>query len=343
MDKRQHILFIFLIISTFSLSSCAKRSYQRVYRGSTMGTTYNITIYTGRNTNIDLLQKNTEKILAEINQQMSTYDSTSLISKFNKSKANVGMQIPEDFASVVEKALRIASDTSGIYDPTIGPLVNVWGFGPTSTRHKPSIQDIKKAMSLVGFQKINLTKNNNLYTLSKSIDGVELDLSSIAKGFAVDKISTFLTYEGHQNHLVEIGGEMRSAGNKNGNDWIVGIERPVMNKRSIIRYFALQNTSLATSGNYRNYFEEDKHIYAHTLDPFTGYPAPTTLLSVSVLASSCAMADGLSTALMAMGEEKATQYVTAHNIDALFIVRGEDQFLQTISFGKFKELVKEEE
>ncbi|MCB1197840.1 MAG: FAD:protein FMN transferase [Deltaproteobacteria bacterium] len=300
-----------------------------------MGTTYNISVYTKKRAVFLSLQKDIDALLTDINQQVSTYIPTSQISQVNTSSKNIPMVIGKHFAPPLRTALDIAKSTDGIYDPTIGPLVNLWGFGPHKTQKKPSEADIAQALASIGYQYVDLRMENGIATISKLKDDIQIDLSSVAKGYAVDQIAEYLLQRGFINHLVEIGGEMRALGKKGPHPWIVAIEKPIEGVRSPYKGFPLLNHSLATSGNYRNYFTQDHVNYAHTLHPKTGQPATSSLLSASVMHKSCMQADALATALMAMGDQKAIAYVEKHKLDVFLIFRDEQHGLRHKKFGMF--------
>lgn len=249
-----------------------------------------------------------EKILKSVNQEMSTYIPDSNISQFNKKPANQKTKIPKDFYNVLDYSLKLAKETSGSFDPTVGPLVNLWGFGPSKDRRKPSEKKIKEALKKVGYSKLVLEKKSSDFLLSKSQKDLYLDLSATAKGYAVDKISKMLISRQFNNHLVDIGGELKASGSKNSDNWRVAIETPGLESGGIEKVVELKNTSIATSGSYRNFFTEDGVRYNHTIDTKTGKSLRSDLVSVSVLHSSCMQADGLATALMTMGFEKAKEF-----------------------------------
>lgn len=251
------------------------------------------------------IKEDFEKILKNLNRQMSTYIKDSEISQFNQLEKNKDFKISSDFAKVLEFSLSLSKKTNGIFDPTVGPLVNLWGFGPSANKRVPSKSEIDKALQKVGFKKIKLKKVGKDFFISKTQDGLGLDLSATAKGFAVDKLSDYLKAQQLANHLVDIGGELKASGNKNGEAWLVAIETPNPSGGGIQKTIALKNKAIATSGSYRNFFTEKGVRYNHTINPKTGASVQSDLVSSSVISSSCMESDGYATALMALGYEKA--------------------------------------
>lgn len=318
------------------LTACEPRGEIRTITGDTMGTTYNVKIFDKsfpRN-----IQFVIDEELERINLLMSTYIEDSQISQFNRMETMDPMPIDPDLAYVLEYALELSANTGGLYDPTVGPLVDLWGFGPQGPTRQPSLEDLTQARINVGAKLLNLQAKQNPPTLSKAQKGVAIDLSSIAKGFAVDEISLLLEEKGFVNHLVEIGGEMTALGKKGRKPWIAGIETPNKGSRSVMYTLALENQSIATSGNYRNYLEYDGTTFAHTIDPAMGMPVDTDIASVTVVAETCMVADALATALMTMSVKSAQEYATINGVNALLIAKTDDGAWETISVGSFPEV-----
>jgi thiamine biosynthesis lipoprotein len=309
------LLFPFFL-SFLLFASCTKQDPIIHIQGNTMGTYYSVKYVADfPSLSKEQTKAEIEKVLAEVNQQMSTYIKDSEISKFNALKANQEFSISDDFAFVLKFSTELAKKTDGAFDPSIGPLVNLWGFGPNKSRKKPSDKMIQEKLKLVGIDKLSLDKNK----LLKKVDGLYIDLSATAKGFAVDKISSLLKAQQYANHMVDIGGEIIASGKKPDGYWKVGIETPSADKAGIQKLVVLQNKAIATSGSYRNFFTEDGVNYNHTIDPKTGKSTQDSLVSVSVVSDSCMKSDGYSTALMAMGFEKAKAFVEKEKLKALLI------------------------
>ena len=295
--------------------------------GRTMGTTYSVKVYPPPPADIaHRLQRRIAQRLDEINRQMSTYQPDSDLMRFNHNPSTEWQAVPAAVAHLVSQAAAISAATDGMYDVTAGPLVNLWGFGNRGRRETPPAEEeIASALSRVGYHLVEV--RDSPPALRKHVGGVEIDLSSIAKGWAVDELASLLDAEQLANYLVEIGGELRTRGSK-GDDvpWRVAVERPVAAVREVQHLVALGDAAMATSGDYRNYFDVDGKRFAHTIDPHTGQPVHHALASVSVIAERCADADAWATALMALGEQRAPATAERLGLEALFIVRDGDGF-----------------
>ncbi len=331
----------FLLLMSLALLSACDDTTDRLSQlsGPTMGTTWSVKFFGTPENGVPALKSAIESSLEGINQEMSTYLPGSAISRFNGLEAGGSLVLPSDFAMVLEQALSLAEDTGGAYDVTVGPLVNLWGFGPDPERFEPpAAADIEAARQRVGWQKLKLDGR----TLTQP-GGVYLDLSSIAKGFAVDKLAKLLEQAGIGNYLVEIGGELRAAGTKaQGQPWRVAVERPVPGVREVEKVVPLRDMAIASSGDYRNFFEKDGTLYSHTLDPRTGRPVGHKLGSVTVLHSSCTTADGLATALNVLGPEKGLVFAEERELAVLFIVRT-DNGVEEVMTPAFEALLKSRE
>jgi FAD:protein FMN transferase len=281
--------------------------------GKTMGTTYNIVYLDESNRDF---QTSIDSLLVVFNQSLSTYIPDSELSKFNLADT-LDFNLPY-FLPVLKASKTVFEKTDGAFDPTVGPLVNLWGFGPSGPQLKDST-DIYALRKLVGFEKIEFDQKQ----LRKKIPGIYLDFSAIAKGYGVDVVGEFLQKKGVRNFLVDIGGELVARGvNDQGELWKVGVNRPLetANASDIISIIALQDRGMATSGNYRNYYVRDSVKISHTINPATGYPVTHNLLSATVLAKDCMTADAYATALMVMGTDKAIALDSALNEIEIFLV-----------------------
>lgn len=305
--------------------------YQKV-TGETMGTTYHVTYADSLNRN---LKNDFDQLLIALNKEVNTYDSTSVISNFNRAdRGDFDISQAKDFVANFWAARVIHEITEGAFDPTVAPLVNYWGFGYTPKRKVTAVDSTKIAaiMATVGLDKIELSADN--MTLIKKIAGAKLDFGAIAKGYGVDMLGKFLEKNNIHNYLVEIGGEVRARGKSaSGELWKLGINIPkegaAVNEFQTI--VSLDNQGLATSGNYRQFYEVDGKKYSHTISPFTGFPERTNLLSASVFASDCTVADAYATAFMVMGIEKALPLVEKlEDVTAYFIIGKEDGTLEVI-------------
>lgn len=301
--------------------------------GRTMGTTYNIKWVVQPNIqplSTDKVKASVDKLLLEINQSMSTYIKDSELSILNTLPAKSQATVSTGLYQVLSLAQSISLKSDGAYDVTVGPLVNLWGFGPQGRIIKrPSAESIAEVRKRIGFNKLVLLPDNQI----KKEGDIYIDLSSIAKGYGVDQLAQLLESFGIANYLVEIGGELRTKGKKPQNqDWRIAIESPTAG-RTIQKVVKVSGKAVATSGDYRNYFEEDGVRYSHTIDTKTASPVSHNLASVTVMADSCALADALATAFLAMGLDKAYQYAVEHKIDAFFITKEKTGFEEKMTPG----------
>lgn len=315
------LLWLFLI-----LPGCQPEQVVLIaHRGQTMGTDYSVQWWGDSTAKKYKLIAQFEQRLLDINQSMSAYIEDSELSRFNRLPGGSKLDISDDFLQVMREALNIAALSQGAFDFTVGPLVELWGFGSQGRRTTtPEKAEVAAMLSRVGYQAISLQAKGPVLTKHKQS---EIDLSAIAKGYAVDALASVLERNGFRNYLVEIGGELRARGRKPSNvPWRAGIETPQDQGRSIRNVLELHNISVATSGDYRNYFEEGGVRYAHTIDPINGYPVTHHLASVTVLDSSCMRADALATALMVMGPIKGMQFAEEQGLAAYLIIRQEAGF-----------------
>lgn len=293
--------------------------------GKTMGTYYHVKISHPGKIERAILKTRIDDRLNAVNQSMSMFLKSSEISRFNRSTGTPPLKISEGFAHVLDQARTLHELTGGAWDGTIKPLVDLWGFGTKGAASAaPDQESIHQALATVGFSKIILTGN----LLSKQEPRITLDLGSIAKGYGVDQVARELRKEGFGNVLVEIGGEVVARGEKRpGSPWNVGIATPdkKIERQTVYRALPLKNQALATSGDYRNFTLLDERAYSHIIDPATGYPIKNGVVSASVLAPDCTIADGLATALMVMGEKKGLILINKMaRIECLIIVQKTD-------------------
>jgi thiamine biosynthesis lipoprotein len=309
-SKCNFILYIpFLIALTFSCSKEIETidTYQ-VAEGKTMGTYYRVTYKDSLNR--DFFNE-LDSILIAINDDVSTYITSSTISRFNQSESTFSVPVSAThFIENFKYAQMVADLSTQMFDPTVGPLINYWGFGYTGRKPVTTVDSAKvdSLLKFVGLKNIEWIEKNDSILFKKKFPQVELDFGGIAQGYAIDVLAAFLDKKGVKNYLVDLGGEF-SAKNKNakGAFWQVGINIPREDAEvnAIQTIFSLKNETISTSGNYRNFHEVKGVKYSHTLNPYTGFPEKNTLLSVSVFGPKCTMADGLATACMAMGFDKA--------------------------------------
>lgn len=290
--------------------------------GKTMGTSYSVRYVTGDDTpSAAKIQAEIDKRLELVNDQMSTYRPGSELSRFNASRA-VDKPFPVSAATteVVLEALHINRVTDGALDVTVGPLVNLWGFGPEGRPDKvPSAAELERRRAWTGIDKLSVQGN----ALVKSIPELYVDLSSIAKGYGVDVIAQYLQSQQVKNYMVDIGGEVRTRGhNGEKKPWRIAIERPTAGMEQKAQLVIQPGEmSIATSGDYRNYFEQGGVRYSHTIDPVTGKPIHHHLVSVTVLSPTCMAADGLSTGLNVLGPERGMALANLMGIPVFMIVK----------------------
>lgn len=294
--------------------------------GNTMGTYYVVKFYTATATDTVTLQQQIDTELELVNDLMSTYRPDSELMRFNRHADGSVFPLSEQTRTVVAEALRIAEQTDGVLDVTVGPLVELWGFGARGRiEHAPDASVIEQTRAVVGYNKLQLTADG----LRKTEAALAVDLSPIAKGFGVDQVALLLEQQGITNYLVEIGGEMRLKGAKpDGNPWKIAIEKPVNTERAVQRILVPGDMGVATSGDYRNYFEEDGVRYSHLLDPRTGKPINNRTVSVTVLHPSCMTADGYATALNVMASDEALAFAEQHQLAVLLVVKTDDGFTE---------------
>lgn len=315
---------------TLSNLADSQLSYHKI-TGQTMGTSYHISFAAPQNADITALQQQIDSRLVAINKSMSTYDDTATIMAFNRAKAGERIVIDEDFAQVLRDSYGIYQASDGAFDPTVQPLVLLWGFGKNLSVERlqapPSSDEINAARLLIGLDKVH-QENNAIY---KDLDGVGLDFSAIAKGYGVDVIANTLAQQGISNYMVEIGGEIATAGvNDKGKAWQIAIDKPIMDStasnREILTTLALYNDHMATSGNYRNHLQWQGVNYSHTINPHTAHPVADGVPSVTVLHDSTALADGWATALTAVPQTDAIALAERANIRALFVLKNGDDW-----------------
>ncbi len=309
------------------------------HSGQTMGTTYSVKCWSAEAVTADLpVVSNIVEKLEQVNQQMSTYVPDSELSKFNESPANEWFAVSPETAYVVERAVHYYNATSGASDVTVGPLVQLWDFGPGhhhlgAKLEAPTDEELATAKQRSGCSQLEVRAEPP--ALRKQVDGLEVDLSSIAKGYAVDVIADLLSASGYENYMVEIGGEVRAAGTRqDGKPWRIGIEQPNLTNRQVHTIVELADQALATSGDYRNFREFDGERVSHIIDPTSGRPLPYRGWSVTLLTPTCLEADALATALLVMGEDRGYDWCEEHEIAALFLL-AEDGVIVERATSKF--------
>ena len=278
------------------------------FSGYAQGSTYSMVFENRKNSNPQDLKEKVEKILADFDMSLSVYKDSSIISKINR---NEDVPLDKYFTEVFAKSALISEMTDGAFDITVGPLVKAWGFGPDAHKNF-KLSKLDSLLNLVGMSKVSIVNGR----LVKNNPAMYIDVNAIAQGYSVDVMCSFFDSLGIKNYLIEIGGEVRAKGTKAGALWRIGIDKPDDNNMSpgetLEAIIKISDKALATSGNYRKFYIEDGVKYSHEIDPKTGYPAKNTLLSVSILADDCAMADGIATACMVMGKNKTIEFLGNH-------------------------------
>lgn len=321
------------------LTACGPDHELSQFSGPTMGTTYSVKITELPETvALDELQREIESVLEEVNRGMSTYRADSQISFINRKESEEPVMLMPEVYTVLQEAVQVSKMTRGAFDITVAPLVDLWGFGPQQRPDEiPSDEEIARALERTGMDKIELSGRPP--ALRKIDPWVTLDLSGVAKGYAVDRVAETLDNHRIGNYLVEIGGELRGRGvNAEGRPWRIAIEKPDPGGRQALRVIEPGKWALATSGDYRNYFEKDGVRYSHTIDPRTGRPVTHDLVSVTVAAPTCMRADALATALMVLGPDEGESLARLMNRPAFFVIKTDDGF-RTSATPEFEDLL----
>ena len=318
-----------LVTLIVMLSACGNGDSMESVGGPTMGSTYSIKYvrHAGLPAAADV-RVEVEKILADIDRQLSTYRSDSDIERFNDLPANRCQKMPASILKLIRVGEQLSEQSEGSYDLTVEPLLNLWGFGPQGREEKvPAEQALAQARQRVGYQHLRIEGDQ----LCKDA-AVEVDFNSIAAGYAVDTIAARLEALGIHDYLAEATGELKAAGKKlGGSPWRIALEEPRDDQQVAERIIAVDGFGLSTSGDYRNYFEQGGRRYSHTFDARTGAPVSNTLASVTVIHPSALMADGLSTLLLILGPERGWDYAEKHDIGAFFVIRADTGFVTRTS------------
>ncbi|OUW20658.1 MAG: hypothetical protein CBD21_03530 [bacterium TMED161] len=313
------------------LLSCADKKKKLTISGQTMGTTYSIKLVE-ENVDSIYIHNSIDNILEDINSQMSTYIDNSCISSFNNLEIGDSLNVKLDFIDVFNKAQYYHSLTNGIFEVTIKPLIDLWGFENSNNRTSiPDSSSIKSSVRSIGINNIEL-RDDYLY----KIDNVSLDFSAIAKGYAVDKIAIFLKQNQIYNFMVEIGGELSLSGyNSENKKWSIGVQNPSLNNISSTLNLLLTNKTIATSGNYRNFFTHEGKSYSHIISPITGYPIDNNILSVTVISDQCIDADALATSLIIMSIKDGLTLIDKIEGTEVFYITKENESLYSEGFKSF--------
>lgn len=364
-------LLIGLILLAAGFYALSLRPTLKHIKGETMGTTYSITyVSTPFSHSADRVKKQVDTLLEAINDSMSTYREDSELMQFNRAEIGKPFKASGELVDLVERSLVVSRMSDGAYDVTVGPLVNLWGFGPSDASRQasqskkessgsddkkapefvqwminnypaelPSDEEIAAAQAKVGYQAVIADTRNDKLTRTKD---VFVDLSSIAKGYGVDKVAYLLKSEGINSYLVEIGGEVIVGDSKpDGSPWKLGIRGPAMTGSNPALIVELENRAMATSGDYLNYFEVDGQKYSHTINPRTGHPEMGRLAEVAVIEDNASEADALATLFMVLGDKEGLKLANREGIAAYFTYHTEKGF-EAVSSDAFKPYLPEQ-
>lgn len=293
------------------------------FTGKTMGTTYTVKVVAERLAapqRADIEQA-ISGVLDMIDRQMSTWRPDSELSRFNAMKSTKPVKASPELREVLACAQEVSRISGGAFDVTVGPLLDAWGFGPRSKADRvPSASELEAIKKRVGYQKLQIFSKPG--TIRKTVADLEVDLGALAPGYGSDRIAKALEALGYESYMVELGGEVRTAGLRpDGKPWRIAIERPDAAGRAIYKAVPLRDLSLSTSGDYRDYFEKDGVRYSHTINPRTGRPITHNLASVTVIHKECMWADAYATALDVLGPEQGYQLALREDLPVMFLVR----------------------
>ncbi len=322
-----------LVVIVFLFSACQqapeKPEYPLHYSDAIFGTSFIIKAPAlPDSVTSNEIQLKVKKLLDELNRQMSTYLQDSELSKINQNQTGEWIAVSDALYQVLKQANSISELSNGAFDITVGPLVNLWGFGPKGISFvAPDEDKIKQQLLNTGYK--NLLFDDEKQQIKKQIPQLYLDLSAIAKGYAVDQVGALLESNGIVDFMVEIGGELRLKGlNIQNKPWRIAVEKPAADQRMIQKVLPLTDISLATSGDYRNFFEVEGVRFSHTIDPRSGKPITHKLASITILSDTTMKADALATALMVLGSEQGYQLAEKQKIAALFIIKTKEGFVE---------------
>jgi thiamine biosynthesis lipoprotein len=312
--------FVAFILTACSIKQQSDINYIQL-QGNAQGTTFKI-IYN------DSLQRDfstqIDSLLKKLDTSLSTYVPESIISKVNKNDSTVVLD--QHFITVFNRSQEISELSEGAFDITVATLINAYGFGFGKKENIDSLL-IDSLLNYVGYKKVKIENNKVI----KQHPAIQLDFNAIAQGYSVDVLADFLEKKGIENYMIEIGGELRCKGkNSKGNYWNIGIDKPIENlqKREMQTIVPLKNKAMATSGNYRKFYEKDGVKYSHTIDPKTGWPVKHQLLSATVIADDAMTADAFATVFMVMGKDKAIEFLETHknlNLQVYLIFQNKDK------------------
>ena len=306
--------------------------------GAAMGTSYSVALPTAP-VNDGAIGAAVREALDRVDALMSTYRADSEVSRFNRHESDEPLPVAAETFAVLAAAQEVSAATGGAFDITVGPLVDAWGFGPQEISAPPTAEAVRGLVERTGWQKLVLDPRGP--AISKAVPQLRIDLSAIAKGYAVDLVAEALERLGYGQYLVEVGGELRAGGKRaDGSPWRVGVERPDGAGRSVHRILQISDTGVATSGNYRNFRQAGGQRFGHVLDPRTGWPTSNQVVSATVLHPSAMRADALATALLVLGESEGMALAERQDLAVLLLVGGGEETLREVESSKFRAKMK---
>lgn len=328
----------FLILSTAALAACKPGQELLKLSGSTMGTTYHVMAVAPRGS-VDekALGTAVQQALAEVDTDMSNWNASSAISRVNAAKAGETLQVSAGLRNVMQGADMVHKASGGSFDVTVGPLIDLWGFGAAdNVPHLPGDADIAATLARTGQDKVlELTDTG----IRKTTDGAEIYLSAIGKGYGVDRVADAVRSFGVSDFMVEIGGDLYASGrNADGTPWRIGIESPVAGDRALHEIANISGLGMATSGDYRNFFEDHGTRYSHIIDPTTGRPILHSTVSATVLTDNAMLADAWATAMLVLGRDRGLEIAEEQNLAVLFIDREQGQGFTTRASSRYTSL-----
>jgi len=304
-----------------------------VLEGKTMGTFWRVSMAGIDPSRRGALQTAIQQRLDHDDHELSTWKKDSVLSRFNQYRGTDPQPVSDNMADIVTESLRIGQQTDGEMDITIGPLVNLWGFGPEKQpKNTPEPQQIEAARALTGLQHLQVINRAGQSYLQKDLPELYVDLSTVGEGFATDHLARLMEQEGINNYLVSVGGAVLTRGkNAQGKAWQVAIQKPTDQENAVQAIVDLQGHGISTSGSYRNYYELDGKRISHIIDPSTGYPIQHRLVSATVIATTALEADGWDTGLMVLGEERAKALALRNKLAVYLIYKQDDGFASWMS------------
>ena len=333
-------IFVFFLLIFLSISCKNEGPQAYTETGEALGTTYQIKYFSSEKLDT---KKALDSIFKVINTSMSTYQDDSDISRINSGVEDI--IVDDHFQKVFNYSRQVFEESNGYFDPTVGSLVNAYGFGPNKPLNEPDEAVLDSIRQLVGFEKVSLTEDNSI---QKENPNIYLDFNAIAKGYTIDVIAEYLDSKNVENYLIELGGELVAKGQniEKDADWMVAIDNPQQteDERTLQTVLALKNRAMATSGNYRKFSVETTtgKRFVHTINPLTGEAEKSDLLSASVLAENCTLADGYATAFMALGYEKSMEMLDKlENVDVYFIYADEEESIRIFTSTSFDEALRD--